>query len=134
MLSILAISIVLAGNLDDLVGNATLSKMMYEKQKIKHATFGRIKTNVPGFISKPVSNRTFPGTFVLVLRKVAGAFFGKMLLQIVVHSVEKHEKQNIKHATFGRIKKNVPGFISKQIVPGFISKCKFEGCALQIVL
>ena len=46
-----------------------------EKQKMKYATFTRIQTNVPGFISKPMSNRTFPGTFVLILQKVAGAFF-----------------------------------------------------------
>ena len=43
----------------------------FGRAKIRHATFGRIKPNVPGFISKPLTNRTFPGTFVSILRKVA---------------------------------------------------------------
>ena len=33
-------------------------------EKNPHATFGRIQPIVPGFISKPFINRTFPGTFV----------------------------------------------------------------------
>ena len=49
--------------------------------KISHATFGRIRPNVPGFISKPIMKRNFPGTFVEILRKVAGAIFGKMHLE-----------------------------------------------------
>ena len=46
--------------------------------KISHATYGRIRPNVPGFISKPIMKRNFPGTFDEILRKVAGAIFGKM--------------------------------------------------------
>ena len=46
-------------------------------EKNSHATFWRIQPNVPGFISKPFTKRTFPGTFVKILRKVAGTIFGK---------------------------------------------------------
>ena len=48
-------------------------------EKMQIATFWRIQPNVPGFISKPFMKRTFPGTFVEILPKVAGAIFGKML-------------------------------------------------------
>ena len=47
--------------------------------KFSYATFGRIRPNVPGFISKPLMKRNFPGTFVEILRKVADTIFGKML-------------------------------------------------------
>ena len=46
--------------------------------EMRHTTFGRIKPIVPGFISKPNTNRRFPGTFVQILRKVAGTIFGKL--------------------------------------------------------
>ena len=90
-----------------------LQIVVYEKYKIKHATFGRILTNVPGFVSKPMSIRTFPGTFALILRKVAGTFFGKMVLQIVVYETYK-----IKHATFRRYIMTIVGIMSVNVCKG----------------
>ena len=64
--------------------------------KIKHATFGRISINVPGFISKTMSNRTSPGTFVSILQKVAVVFLRKLFCRLLctVSTNTKSEKSN----------------------------------------
>ena len=56
-------------------GHTCLLLAVYYKSEIFKTLFFEIMTNVPGFILKPYPIIIFPGTFVIILPKVAVEFF-----------------------------------------------------------
>ena len=48
------------------------SRTLWKKNtKIQNATFQRIMTNVPGIVPQPYPIVNYPGTFVIIIRKIA---------------------------------------------------------------
>ena len=52
-----------------------------------------------------------PGRLSQFFKKWRGGFLGKLFWKLWCTAPRKHEKTKLKHATFGRIKTNVPRFV-----------------------